>query len=155
MIPASIRTPVEIATYHGASNAIAQCHTKTGGRRCDNIHRRRLVRMRRQADIEGKVHESKYSLPFPLQQGGEQIDFLVRVKDMDHGYQFNLVFVEPRHWPDERKDQLRRLYKGYRLEDTDTTAYPVRLRIRIDSVGKTRGRPVHIDQEVCERSPPL
>ena len=103
--------------------------------------------------VEATVQESGYSIPFPLQNGGEQIDILVRVRDVERAYQFNLILVEPRHWPEKKKDQLWRLYQGHLIGDTEPTAYPVKLRIRIDSVRTSRGRPVRIDHEISERSP--
>jgi len=105
-----------------------------------------------QEGIEAQVHESKYSIALPLQHGGEHIDFLVRVESIERPYQFNLVFVEPRDWHEKRKDQLWRLFHGHLIGDAETTDYPVKLRIRIDSVGNNTGRPVHIDHQVSERS---
>jgi len=107
----------------------------------------------RKTGIEDNVHESKYSVPFPLQQGGEQLDFLVRIKDMDRAYQFNLVLVEPTDWHEDRKDRLRLIYDGFRFGDDETMEYPIKLRIRIDSVGEGQNSPIHLDHEMTERSP--
>lgn len=98
-----------------------------------------------------KVQESGYTTPFPLQQGGEQIDVLVRVKDKERGHYFYLVFVEKQDWPQKKKDYLRRIYQGSLIPDPGITPYPVKLRFRLDSAdGKNDA---HIDKVVSEREP--
>lgn len=96
-----------------------------------------------------QIHESGYTTPFPLQQGGEKIDVLVRVKDKERGYYFNLVFVEKRDWPQEKKDYLRRIYEGRLIPDPGITPYPVKLRFRLDSSNENND--IHIDKIVTER----
>lgn len=104
-------------------------------------------------NVEGQVHDSGYSLAFPLRQGGDQIDFLVRVNDLERAYQFNLIFVERDEWPDDKKEYLRQMYRGQGMDGSESPPSPVRLRIRIDSAGRHKGRPVHIDKLFSGRSP--
>ena len=80
------------------------------------------------------VQESGYVMPFPLQQGGEQIDLLVRVRDDERPHQFTLILVMRHDWPEEKKDALSRIYRGFAIGDPAPTPNPIRLRIRIDAV---------------------
>lgn len=97
------------------------------------------------------IQESRYNQVFPLQQGGEQIDVLVRVRDDRRQHHLNLLFVERRAWPDERKKQLRRLYDGFIMGEPGMLPYPVKLRVRIDSIDNTPA--THVDQIVEKRYP--
>jgi len=100
--------------------------------------------------MEG-VRKSGYAEPFPLQQGGESIDMLVYVADDQRPYHLYLVFVERRDWPQERKEHLRRLYRGGLLNDVGTTPYPIKLRVRI-SVPDEDDDPF-VDRIVDQREP--
>lgn len=96
------------------------------------------------------IQESGYSQVFPLQQGGEQIDLLVRVRDDRRRHHLNLLFVERRDWPEEKKRHLRRIFDGFTAAEPERTPYPVKLRVRIDSMDSANN--VHVDQIVTERS---
>jgi len=97
------------------------------------------------------VYESGYVMPFPLRHGGEQIDLLVRVRDAEWPYQFNLIFVSRHAWPEEKKDALRRMYQGFTFGDSERTPNPFKLRIRIDSFDEKSD--VRIEEIISERKP--
>ncbi|MCA1325036.1 DUF5625 family protein [Herbaspirillum sp. alder98] len=97
------------------------------------------------------VQESGYVMPFALRQGGEQIDLLVRVRDSDRPYQFNLIFVSHHAWPEEKKNALRRMYQGFAIGDAERTPNPFKLRIRIDSFDEKSD--VHIEETISTRKP--
>lgn len=97
-----------------------------------------------------KAVESRYSTPLPLATQGEKIDLLVRVKDSEREHQFNLIFVENRDWPQEKKDHLRRLYEGRASIEPATTPYPVKLRFRLEA--QEAGNDFSVDKVVSERS---
>lgn len=95
------------------------------------------------------VQESGYVMPFPLQQGGEQIDLLVRVRDSKRPYQFNLILVARNEWPEEKKDVVRRIDRGFVTGTDGIAPYPIKLRIRIDAADINND--VHVDEVVSER----
>ncbi|BEV16718.1 DUF5625 family protein [Herbaspirillum sp. DW155] len=100
--------------------------------------------------VSGKIHESRYHTPFPLQKGGEKIDVLVRVEETDRAYGLYLIFVLKQNWPEEKKEALYRLYQGYIAWREPHKPYPVKIRLLIDSVDLKND--VHIDRLVTERS---
>jgi len=97
-----------------------------------------------------KVMKSGDVIPFPLQHGGEKIDVLVRVDDKERGYYFNLVFVEKRDWPKEKKDLLRRAFEGFARIEEPIQPYPVKLRFHLDSADDKSD--VHVERVRAERS---
>lgn len=97
-----------------------------------------------------EIHESPYVTPFPLAHGGERVDVVIRVTKADY-HHFNLVFVERRDWSEEKKYELRRVFKGWALlgEFNNQRTYPIKLRFQLDSIdGKTN---VHIDEIIADR----
>lgn len=102
--------------------------------------------------MQEPIHESLWSTPFPLAQGGEKIDALVRVTKSGYHY-FNLVFVEKREWTKEKKDELRTLDDGVgRGNDfPNRHPYPIKVRFQLDSVDERTQ--IHIDEVVADRKP--
>lgn len=103
------------------------------------------------APVSGKIHESRFHMPFPVQKAGEKIEVLVRAEKTDRAYGFYLILVEEKSWPIEKKEELRRLYYGWMVGDKGTLPYPIRVRLQIDSVDAESE--IHIDEIVAERSP--
>ncbi|NUA29221.1 DUF5625 family protein [Cupriavidus basilensis] len=98
----------------------------------------------------GEIHESPYVVPFPLARGGERIDAVIRVKKAGYHY-FNLVFVEREDWPEEKKDELMRVFRGWAVprDLSSSWPYPVKFRFQFDSIdGKTN---VNIDEVIAKR----
>ncbi|NUA29222.1 hypothetical protein [Cupriavidus basilensis] len=98
----------------------------------------------------GEIHESPYVVPFPLARGGERIDAVIRVAKSGYHY-FNLVFVEGTDWPEQKKDELMRVFRGWALLDEFNSQqhYPIKLRFKLNSIdGKTN---VHIDEVIAKR----
>lgn len=102
--------------------------------------------------MQKTIHESIWSTPFPLAQGGEKIDALVRVTKPGNHY-FNLVFVEKQGWAKEKKDDLMRVFRGWATvsEFSHSQPYQIKLRIQLDSADDRTQ--VHIDEVVAERRP--
>ena len=100
--------------------------------------------------MQEPIHESLWSTPFPLAQGGEKIDALVRVTKPGNHY-FNLVFVEKREWEKEKKYNLMKVFRGWvNVEDfPHRQPYPIKLRFQLDSADNTTQ--VHIEEIVAER----
>lgn len=96
-----------------------------------------------------KVMKSGDVIPFPLQQGGEKLDVLVRVDDNERGYYFNLVFVEKQDWPKEKKSHLRRIFYGFDRVEDPIHPYPVKLRFQLDSADDKSN--VHVERVRAER----
>ena len=102
------------------------------------------------------IYVSRYTTPFPLQKGGEKVSMLVRVKKTGV-YEFNLVFVERREWPQEKKERQRELFEGFRVgEDyaitgmTQAVPWPIKLKFYLENVeGET---PVLVDKVVASRN---
>lgn len=101
--------------------------------------------------VSAKVHESRFHMPFPVQKAGEKIDVLVRVDKNDRAYGFYLILVEEKNWPIQKKEDLRRIFYGWVGGDTGTLPYPIRVRLKIDSVDPENE--IHIDDVVVERAP--
>lgn len=103
-------------------------------------------------NMQEPIHESLWSIPFPLVQGGEKIDALVRVTKPGYHY-FNLVFVEKQEWTKEKKDDLMRVFQGWAkvVEFSHSQPYPIKVRFQLDSADNTTQ--VHIDEVVAERKP--
>lgn len=101
--------------------------------------------------ISGKVHESRFHIPFPVQKAGEKIDVLVRVDKTDRAYGFYLILVEEKIWPIQKKEDLRRIFYGWVGGDKGTLPYPIKVRLKIDSIDPENE--IHIDQVVAERAP--
>jgi hypothetical protein len=84
-----------------------------------------------------------YNKPLPpLNTVGEKINELIRIKK-GQSYTANLVFVERRDWPKERKDRLNRIYEGFASINDEIQPYPIKLRFQLDSVDAPSN--VHID----------
>lgn len=100
--------------------------------------------------MQEPIYESPWSIPFPLAQGGEKIDVLVRVTKPGNHY-FNLVFVEKQEWTKEKKEDLMRVFHGMgtAAEYLNPQPYPIKLRFQLDSADNTTQ--VHIDEVVAER----
>lgn len=99
------------------------------------------------------VYESLYSIPFPLANGGETNDVLVRVTKAKSHY-FNLVFVVKSSYSKEQKDNIWRAIRGwadlgeFERSSPPPDPYPLKFRFQLDAVdGKT---PVHLDKVVTE-----
>ncbi|BEV16719.1 DUF5625 family protein [Herbaspirillum sp. DW155] len=103
------------------------------------------------AQVSEKIHESRYHTHFPLQKGGEKLDVLVRVEETQRAYGLYLIFVLKKNWPEERKESLYRLFKGFVDGRETVKAYPVKIHLQIDSVDLKNA--VHIDRLVAERYP--
>jgi hypothetical protein len=101
--------------------------------------------------VSAKIHESRFHVPFPIQKAGEKLDVLVRVDNTDRAYGFYLILVEEKNWPLQKKEDLRRVFYGWVGGDTGTVPYPVRVRLKIDSIDPENE--THIDEVVVERAP--
>lgn len=101
--------------------------------------------------VSGKVHESGFHMPFPVQKGGGAIDVLVKVDKTNRAYGFYLVLVEDLSWPVERKEDLRRIHNGWVGGDEGTLPYPFKVRLRIEPLDKRNS--TSIDLIIKERSP--
>ncbi|BEV16721.1 DUF5625 family protein [Herbaspirillum sp. DW155] len=101
--------------------------------------------------VSGKVHESGFHMPFPVQKGGETIDILVKVEKTKRAYGFYLILVEDLSWSMDKKEDLRRVHRGWVFGDEGTLAYPFKVRLRIDPVEKSNQK--SFDLIITERSP--
>ncbi|MBG7621236.1 hypothetical protein I5R65_17365 [Herbaspirillum sp. AP02] len=101
--------------------------------------------------IAGKVYESRSYLPFPLQKGGERLDVLVKVGKADRAHGLYLILVEDRSWPMKKKENLRRVHKGWLGANDEVLPFPFRIRLQIDPLEKSNTRSV--DRIFKERSP--
>jgi hypothetical protein len=99
----------------------------------------------------GKVHESGFHMPFPVQKGGEAIDVLVRVEKTKRAYGFYLVLVEDLSWSIEKKEDLRRVHRGWVFGDEGSLPYPFKVRLRIEPVEKYNQK--SFDLIISDRSP--
>ncbi len=100
--------------------------------------------------MQEPIHESLWSTPFPLAQGGKKIDAIVRVTKPGNHY-FNLVFVEKQEWSQDEKHKLMRYFRGWATfdETSHKQPYPVKLRFQLDSADDRTQ--VHIDEVVVDR----
>ena len=97
-----------------------------------------------------RIYESRYHTPFPLQKGGEKIDVLVRVEETNRVHGLYLIFVLQQNWPEEKKEELYRFYKGFIDWREPHKPYPAKIHLQIDSADLKNN--VHIDRMVTERS---
>jgi len=91
-----------------------------------------------------KIYGSRYHTPFPLQKGGEKIDVMVRVEETNRGHGLYLIFVLQQNWPEEKKEALYRLFKGFIDWRAPFKEYPIKIHLHIDAVdrlGVLAGRP--------------
>lgn len=102
-------------------------------------------------DTMPNLLDSGGMVPLPLRQGGEHLDVLVRVRDDKRHHQFNLILEQRDDWPEEKKDRVRRVADGWADGDEPIVPYPIKLRLRIDSVDKRAG--ILVDQIASTRSP--
>lgn len=97
-----------------------------------------------------KIYESRYHTPFSLQKGGEKVNVLVRVEETNRVYGLYLIFVLQQNWPEEKKEELYRFYKGFIDWREPHKPYPAKIHLQIDSADPKNN--VHIDRLVTERS---
>ncbi len=99
----------------------------------------------------GKVRESGFHTPFPVQQGGEAIDVLVKFEKTERAYGLYLVLVEDLNWSMRKKEDLRRVHRGWVFGDEGTLPYPFKIRLRIEPVEKSNQK--SFDLIITDRSP--